>query len=197
MVLNVAIVLMEIVGFCMALSTTGKIAIEYYTEQSNILALVASALFLVFVLTKRKFPKWMVWLKYTATLGLVVTFLVTIFILGPMYEFRYDFLLFHGDLLFFHTFCPIVGVITFVLFDGFGKLSMRDTLLSLLWTVGYAILMIVLNIVGVVSGPYPFLKVTEQSILISLMWITIIFALTFGVSALIRLGKNKVTVSTR
>ncbi|MBR2588924.1 hypothetical protein IKE84_01110 [Candidatus Saccharibacteria bacterium] len=195
LLLNLAIIILEIIGLTIALTTTGKLAIQYYTEQSNILALLASFATLFFLLTKRKPTKWLLWLKYTATLGLAITFLVTIFILGPMFEFRYDYLLFHGSLMFFHTLCPIIGIITFIFADNLGKITMKDTLLSLVWTVGYAIVMIILNILHVLSGPYPFLRVTEQPIYVSILWTIILFSVTFFVSTIMRWGKNRIKTS--
>lgn len=189
--LNLSIIIMEIVGFILNFCESGRIAIEYYTEQSNILALIASSVFLFFLLSKKPAPKWAIWLKYIATLGLAVTFLVTITILGPMYDFKYDFLLFHNALLFQHTLCPILGVICFIFFDKSEKLKMKDVFASLAWTIFYAILMIILNIVGAISGPYPFLKVMEQPVLVSIMWVIVILGMAFLLSSGIRWSKNK------
>ena len=190
--LNISIILMEIIGFILNFCESGRVAVEFYTEQSNILALISSSIFLFFLLTKKATPKWVVWLKYISTLGLAVTFLVTVTILTPMYEFRYDYLLFHNALLFQHTLCPIAGVICFVFFDKIEKLSLKDVFISLVWTIFYAALMIILNILGVIRGPYPFLRVMEQPVLVSIIWVIVIFGMAFLLSSGIRWSKNRV-----
>ncbi|MBP5512370.1 hypothetical protein J6X90_03215 [Candidatus Saccharibacteria bacterium] len=187
--LNLSIVVMEILALLMALAETGRIGIEWYTEESNILALFSSLFFVGYIVSgKKKLPAFLKWLKYTSTLGLTVTFLVTIFVLGPMYNFNYAWLLFHNNLIFHHLLCPIVAFISFIYFDEVGKIEKKDTRLSIIWTLGYAALMIVLNIVGVVDGPYPFLRVMSQPVLVSAFW----FVAIVGMAYLLSIGIRKI-----
>lgn len=189
--LNIAIIALEIVGFTISLVSTGRIGIEWYTEESNILALVAAILYLVAMTSKKKMPEFVRWIKYTAALGLLVTFLVTAFVLAPMYDFNYGYLFFHENLLYHHLICPILAVVAFVGFDEIGKITKRDTKKSMIWTVSYAILMIILNIVQVVEGPYPFLMVLKQPVYMSVIWLLVIVGSAFGLSVLLRIIKNK------
>ncbi len=189
--LNIAIIALEAIGLTLSLVNTGRIGIEWYTEESNILALVAAVLYLVFITSKKKMPEFVRWIKYTAALGLLVTFLVTAFVLAPMYDFNYGYLFFYGSLLYHHLLCPILAVIAFVGFDEVGKLSKEDTKRSMIWTIVYAFLMIVLNIVGVIEGPYPFLMVLKQPIYMSLIWLFVIIGSALGLSTLLRIIKNR------
>ena len=43
-------------------------------------------------------------------------------------------------------------------------------IIGLAFTIIYAIVLITLNILDIISGPYPFLKVKEQSIPMTIMW---------------------------
>lgn len=189
--LNLLIIAMECAGFAMAFAATGRIGIEWYTEESNILALISSLLLIGHTVKGKKLSGVTKWLKYTATLGLVVTFLVTIFVLAPMYNFNYGWLLFHNNLVFHHLLCPIVGFIAFVFFDETGKIKKKDTRLSIIWTLGYAFLMMFLNVIGVVDGPYPFLRVTHQPIYLSIIWFVVIVGTAYLLSIMIRKIKNR------
>lgn len=189
--LNIAIIVLEIVGFTISLVNTGRIGIEWYTEESNLLALVAAVLYLAFMTSKKKMPEFVRWIKYTAALGLLVTFLVTAFVLAPMYNFNYGYLFFHGNLFYHHLICPLLAVLAFVRFDEIGKISKEDTKKSMIWTAAYAVLMIVLNIVGVIEGPYPFLMVLKQPVYMSVIWFFAIVGSAFGLSTALRKIKNR------
>ena len=46
--------------------------------------------------------------------------------------------------------------------------------------------MVTLNILRIYNGPYPFLMVHNQTIIVSIMWVIIIFLLAFLISNMIR-----------
>lgn len=190
--LNILIVLLEIIGFVITYVINKKISIEFYTEDSNILALITSSIFVIYMLNKKEIPRWLKLLKYATTICLSVTFIVVIFILAPMYNFNYPYLLFHNSLLYQHLLCPILSIITFIYFDNLGDFSIKDNFTSLSLTLLYAIILIILNILKLVIGPYPFLMVYEQSILISIIWFIIIFTLAYLIGYMLRvISKNK------
>ena len=191
-VFNLAIVILEIIGLVLTVQESGHVPIEFYTEDSNLLILVVSSLYLYFALAKKKMPKWLVILKQIATVGLAVTFLVVILILAPMYEFNYGYLLFHNTLLYYHTLCPLLGVVTFLWCDQLGKLPKKISFYGLAFTICYAIVMIVLNLLRIVNGPYPFLKVYEQSIMMSVVWTIVILGLAYIISAGLAAGYKRI-----
>lgn len=190
-IFNSLIVLFEIIGIIVVIKTNNRLAIEYYTEDSNILALFSSLLFVVFLLFKSKVPKWLKIFKYATTICLTVTFLVVLFVLAPMYGFNYNYLLLKDGLLYQHLICPILCLISFFFFDDMDKLSLKDNLKGLSFTFIYGIVLVILNILEVVKGPYPFLMVKEQSIFASFIWFIVIDGLAFLISWGIRMLKNK------
>ena len=190
--LNILIVFLEIIGFVITYVINKKISIEFYTEDSNILALITSSIFVIYMLNKKEIPRWLKLLKYATTICLSVTFIVVIFILAPMYNFNYPYLLFHNSLLYQHLLCPILSIITFIYFDNLGDFNIKDNFTSLSLTLLYAIILIILNILKLVIGPYPFLMVYEQSIIISIIWFIIIFTLAYLIGYMLRvISKNK------
>lgn len=191
-VLNLLIVVLEIVGFILTWRANGRIPIEYYTEDSNLLILAVSALYLVFAALKKPMPKWLAAFKHMATVGLAITFLVVIFILAPMYQFNYGYLLFHEAMLYQHTLCPLLGIATFLWCDQLGELPKLSGLRGVSFTIVYAIIMTVLNIIGKVTGPYPFLMVRHQSVLLSIVWAVVIIGLAHIISVSLAVGYRKI-----
>lgn len=185
-VFNSLIVVLEIVGVLVTFSMNKRIGFEFYTEDSNILMLITSLLFLIFTLKNKKIPSQLKMLKYISTICLTVTFLVVVFLLAPMYNFSYRYLLFHGGLLYQHFLCPLLSIITFIFFDNLESYSRKDNFKGLSFTIVYAVVLIILNLLGIVDGPYPFLRVNSQSALMSVIWFIVIMGAAYLIALAIR-----------
>ena len=201
-IFNILIAIFESIGLYLTFKNNGKFGFEFYTEDSNFLALICSTLYVIFLLkNKDKLPKWLKEFKYISTIGLTITFLVVLFVLMPLYHFNYQFLLFKGSLLYHHLICPILAIISFIFFDDVGKLVMKDTLYGLVLTLIYSVVLVTLNILHIVVGPYPFLMVYSQSLYTSIIWFICLTSFSFLISyALMRFymiyrykGNNKKT----
>lgn len=170
-VLSVIIIILEIIALIVCYNSFG-INLAYYTIDSNIFLLISTILYLI---TINNVPKIVQLLKYSSTLSVFITFLVVVFVLYPMYDFNFQFMFLDGPNLYMHVLCPLLAVISFIFFDSNEiENSLKNNLRSLYFTIIYAIILISLNILNVVSGPYPFLKVNQQSPLMSLFWIVLI-----------------------
>ena len=172
LIFNILIVILGIVGLIELYSNTKNIPIEYYTFESNILALATSILYLIF---HKKNYEWLKDLKYISTCCLTVTFLVVIFILAPMDHFNYKFYLFSGAMLYQHTLCPIFAILTYLLFEKRSK----KTYLCLAYTIIYTIIMLILNLTNKIVGPYFFLMVKLQPLYKTIFWFVIIYLLNY------------------
>lgn len=169
--LSIIIIILEIIALIVCYNSFG-INLAYYTIDSNIFLLISTILYL---LTINNVPKIVQLLKYSSTLSVFITFLVVVFVLYPMYNFNFQFLFLDGPNLYMHVLCPILALISFIFFDSNEiENSLKNNLRSLYFTIIYAIILISLNILNVVSGPYPFLKVNQQSPLMSVFWIVLI-----------------------
>jgi len=168
--LSIIIIILEIIALIVCYNSFG-INLAYYTIDSNIFLLISTILYL---LTINNVPKIVQLLKYSSTLSVFITFLV-VFVLYPMYNFNFQFLFLDGPNLYMHVLCPVLALISFIFFDSNEiENSLKNNLRSLYFTIIYAIILISLNILNVVSGPYPFLKVNQQSPLMSVFWIVLI-----------------------
>lgn len=190
-ILNLLIVILEIIGFICVFKYNGNIQFEYYTEDSNIIALFVSFIYAIFLLLNKKIPKWLSMLKYMMTICLTVTFLVVIFVLIPMADFNFFHYMFDGALLYQHTFCPILAIITFIFFDELSNYNLKDNIIGLSLTFLYSLILVPLNIMDIVVGPYPFLMVKNQTILASIIWFIILNSLSFIIAFGLRKFRKK------
>ncbi|MDD4291126.1 MAG: hypothetical protein PHX51_02650 [Clostridia bacterium] len=192
---NVLIVLFEIIAFIMSFRASGWEALTYYTQDSNLLALFSCAIFTVFAaqtLKGKPLPQWVFMLRYMATCMLAVTFIVVIFVLIPMFGFDQAlFLLFGDSMLFMHTLCPIISVLSFVLLEPQPRCRRSQIFVALIPSGMYAVIVIILNITRTMHGPYPFLYIYEQSAFMSVVWFVVIFAITALLSLALWAGNRK------
>ena len=165
-ILNLALVIFGIIGFYTLFRDGKGINTVYYTEDSNILAIVSSLIFVVYLIANKKIPRWLKLFKYVTTLGLTVTMLVSIIVLVPLYNWDYYGLLIVDPMEYLHLICPTISLVTFLFFDGLGKFDKKDAVFGLSFTILYSIVIIPLNIFKVITGPYPFLHLYEQTVFV-------------------------------
>ena len=184
LIFNYLIIVLEIYALIAITREQGYLPIEYYTVDSNIFALITSLLFVIF---HKKNYTWVRDLKYISTVCLTVTFLVVIFILTPFANFRYyDFML-KGVLLYHHTLCPIFAILTYMLYE---KRSTK-TPLCLVFTIIYTIVLVILNLMDKIVGPYFFLMVKQNSIPKTIFWVIIIYSLNYLIGLFLTKFKYK------
>lgn len=185
LILNLIIVLLELLGFGYTLYKQHYIALEYYTNDSNLITLIGSLLFIVFYKRKKEFIKD---IRFLSTVLLTITFLVVVFILCPMYNFNYKLLMFTDTFFIYHTLCPILCFISYIFFEEGSK----KKYLGLMFTILYSIVLITLNFINIVDGPYPFLRVRVQSPIMIITWGTIIIGSSYLIGILLyKLNKQK------
>ena len=184
-ILNALIVLFELYSLTLLFHNEGRVVIEYYTVESNILALISSTAFLIYLVRNEKINKFVKVLKYVSTVALVITFIVVIFVLLPMFDFNYQFLLLDGVMLYHHVLCPALAFISFVWFDDLGKYKKKDVYYPVIFTLLYGFVMIMLNFLLVVDGPYPFLRVYELGMLHSIIWFLLLIGICYLLSRVV------------
>jgi hypothetical protein len=178
--INILIVIAEILGLILSIKPHGWGMYKYYTQDSNLFALIVCAIYSVHtvLLIKNKIseiPKWLRALKYIATCCLAVTLIVVIFILAPMSgEGGLKVFLFSGSMLYYHLICPVAAIIVFIFFEEGLELNTKNAFLAMIPTITYAAIFLTLNIMKVLEGPYPFLYVYEQPFYMSVIWFVVI-----------------------
>lgn len=188
LILNLILVILEIIGLILCLDALGCIDFTYYTIDSNIFLLVSSILYLF----SRKNPSKIVqFFRYSSTLSVMITFLVVIFVLYPMLDFNFQYLFLAGPNPYMHVLCPLIALVSFLFFEKNEiENNLKNNFRSLYFTLIYAVILISLNILRIVNGPYPFLKVYEQSVLMSIIWIVAILGFALILSNILLMVKE-------
>lgn len=181
---DILIIVLEIIGLAISTINHGLGQFVYYTQDSNYVLLICTAIHLFFLLKDGKVPDFAARLKYTAACLTTVTLLVVIFVLAPIYHMLI-WLLVSGAMLYQHTLCPLLAIISFLAFDRWQP-SRSDVRFALIPTGVYAVVLITLNFLRVVKGPYPFLYVYEQPWYMSVVWAIVIIGAAYGIAAGLR-----------
>lgn len=179
-IFNGLIVIMEIIslimGFLLRWNEYKLKAFLFYTQDSNLFALIACSVMTfsqIRCLSKKQItaPKYACRMKYMAACALSLTFLVVLFILIPLAGFdSFSDKLFADTKLYHHFLCPILTVISFLYFEDYHDLTLKDATYAIIPTFTYALIMIMLNILHIIDGPYPYLRVYNQPIYMSIFW---------------------------
>lgn len=168
-------------------------AFQYYTMDSNIFAAITSIFLIFALLSKGEVSKKIRNFRYYSTCCVTVTFIVVITILVPIDGWHtLTTRLFKGTDLWLHTVGPLLNIFSFLFLEGSAELDKKENLKALIPTLIYAVIAIALNLARVIYGPYVFLKVYEQGVLMTFVWIVLISALVYGIAFLLKLGNTKI-----
>lgn len=179
---NLTIVYLESVAMPISWEVGGTLVFTMYTELSNLFNLVVCALVaacqLVGIVTGRELPLWGKRLKFLSASCLTMTFLTVVLILAPMYEDGngWYIMLFTSSMLYHHFLNPVLAMLSFLVLEREPRLPLRTVPLALVPTIVYGVYDLWGNLTGVIDGPYPFMRVQNQTIAESLTW----FALILG-----------------
>lgn len=184
-IINILIIIMELFAFLVCYKESGFACFKYYTQDSNLFLMFTSLLYVISLLIcDKKIPHFVSLLKYAATTSVVITFLTVVTILAPVMG-GYKAMLLDGTMLIHHLICPIFGFVTFVFFEKHNLNGLKDALISMIFTCLYGVAAVTLNVLKIMDGPYPFLKVYDQTILMSIFWLILMMGSSYLITVLI------------
>ena len=184
-IINILIIIMELFAFLVCYKESGFACFEYYTQDSNLFLMFTSLLYIISLLIcDKKIPHFVSLLKYAATTSVVITFLTVVTILAPVMG-GYKAMLLDGTMLIHHLICPIFAFVTFVFFEKHNLNGLKDALISMIFTCLYGVVAVTLNVLKIMDGPYPFLKVYDQTILMSIFWLILMMGSSYLITVLI------------
>ena len=152
-----------------------KRTLIFYTQLSNVTALVSAVLLLV-----TGGGAFVTGLRYLAVCMLVMTFLVTVCVLVPAVKDIHMLLLSRTG-FFLHVVCPFLNTASYILLEN--HVSAGWIGVPPFVTLTYGLIMIRLNIKRVVDGPYPFFRVYHQSRTATVLWVAVLFAVIITIAA--------------
>ncbi|MGI6108700.1 MAG: hypothetical protein ACOYB8_02480 [Eubacteriaceae bacterium] len=177
LILNLAVVIMEIRAAWLAFLQQGFYVFLFYTNLSNFLALFASLVTVIYAILclrqqRNCIPDWVGMLDYMTVCGLTITFLVVVTVLAPMNGVEgYVNMMLRGPMFYHHLLCPVILFFSYILLGPESSLpAEKARLIAMIPTTLYAVVMILLNILKVTDGPYPFLRVWNQPFYASVLW---------------------------
>ena len=170
--------------------TESKIeAFKFFTVDSNVLMGLGAIVFAYFdylVLSKKKkeIPKGVYLLKHIATVGVVLTFVVTAFYLAPFSDYSYfDF--FKNSNLFFHLIVPVLSTIVYIFYEG-NKQDKKAVFYGIIPMIIYAIYYIIVYLMNCNSNApkdsYDWYGLISNDIFKSITSIFVMLALTYLIS---------------
>ncbi len=174
------------------LIASGLSAFKYFTVDSNIIAGIASLIMIIYehqVISKKRkiIPKYVYVFKYISTVAVMLTFIVTLFYLAPIFGSKFYTLYLNTNLL-FHLIVPILCLISFIRYEK-GYINFKDTFLGLIPMGIYAIYYVINILVHLNNGQidkvydwYSFVIGGPLTIIIAVLIITCI---TYLISYLI------------
>ncbi|WP_242651587.1 hypothetical protein [Oribacterium sp. oral taxon 078] len=200
---NLLLLLAELIVANSAFHSEGLRTLRFYTTDSNLFSGAVSLLYCFFSLRRLNqsgkgvlaralsgkggrpgFPGWLLSLRYLASCCLMLTFFVVFFVLAPEKGYLYEFT--EGTKSLSHLIAPLLSLFSLLLFERGGEIPRSMPLLALLLTLFYGLPILALNGIGLVDGPYSFLKIREQAPGKTLFWFIVILSGNFLIAAGIR-----------
>ncbi len=172
-ILNLTVVIFELIAFARVHKSRDlKRGMIFYTQLSNLLALVSSLLLVI--MGQRTFVEVF---RYLSVSMLVMTFFVTAFILVPM-SGKLKELMFTDSGLYHHLLVPVLSTVSWLFAED--RVSPAWIWLPIAVTLIYGFTMLYLNAIGKVDGPYPFFRVGKLGAKKTVLWMC---ALTLAISS--------------
>lgn len=195
LIVNLLIVALEIVGVVLSVQKYGLGVFQFYTENSNYFALIVSAIFCVACIVSLArhipIPNWVHILRYIATACLTLTFIVISFILSPLYPANFVGWLFKGSGLYQHFLCPLISIISFVFIENYLRLPKKTVWIALAPTLVYGVVCVLLNLLKLMTGPYPFFYVYLLPLYISIPSLVGMILLSLSIAFVLYKVNNK------
>lgn len=149
----------------------------FYTQLSNLAALLSACLLLT-----AGGQAWITAFRYLSVCMLIMTFIVTVFVLLPL-SHDAQTLLWSRAGFFLHVAGPFLNLLSYRLYEAHAGPEMM--IFPPLVTLLYGVIMLYLNYREIIDGPYPFLRVHKQSRLATALWIIVLLAAMTMISMLV------------
>ena len=194
---NATIVFMELIGVILSLKRRGVGAFLFYTENVNYFTLLVSLWFVLEYLIKQKTSKIVNCFRFISSVCLAVTFVMVTTILIPMFPESFMFMMFEDSNLYQHFLCPTISILSLILFENKNKLHKTNIIFALIPTLVYGIVMVTLNLLKVIAGPYPFFYLYQIRWYLSIPWLIGVLLIVVAIDLFVFWLHNKKFLSKK
>lgn len=162
-VLNAFIVLFSIIGLILKFDESKVDYCFTFSFYTYILTIIINFIYLFqkvrYIKKEEEVSKNIEYNKYIVTTMQTLIMIYWVVFVAPLAgnDFLAEFL-FKGGSLFLHVLCPIISIITLLCYDDL-VIKKKDSLTALIPTVCYGALIIILNLIHALIGPYGFFEV--------------------------------------
>jgi len=175
-----------------ALIAFGFAYLRYYTVISNALFTLVSLALLILLIMMRagkitRIPRAVLMIKYISASMLSVTFWIVLVMLAPRLGIVF---LFSGANFWYHLIIPFISIGEFILLDRFGKISFKETFLTLIPTLLYAAVYITNVAVNGRTPKNDFYGILNWGLPVGILILLLILAINWGSALLLRSGRN-------
>lgn len=84
LIINLLLIILEIIGFVLVFNELGIKSLEYYTEDSNLLLLISSVIFLIYISKNRELPAWFNSFRYVSVVSTTLTLIIVVTVLSVL-----------------------------------------------------------------------------------------------------------------
>jgi len=192
LILNIAAFVCGSVGIIFRLSHSLTDFFLYYTQISNVAAVISSAIYIACFRTgEGKLRTFVTCSRYLSACMLTMTFMVVVCIFVPFGTPETTRrLLGSVNGIMHHIVCPVISVVSYVVFER-GVRSKRAFLLPFIATAIYAFTVYALNFLRLAPAPYPFFEVYEHPVIELVLWFVGLMGLVSGIAVLVMWGNHK------
>ena len=193
--INVILVLLELNILSYRVCTSGVLILasrfQFYAHYSNVLILLSSVGLITGLVCQLRGKREHIWypvrlLRYMAVSSALLVMVVVILFILPLEGFSHvSTILFGGSHFYEYIACPLLAYLSFVMLGDVNDYGKREMIIASFPAFIYSVVMFVLNAIGVISGPYVFLRVREQSAGMTIFWFIVGNALSYVVSAVL------------
>jgi len=196
---NIGIIISVIIGIILIGQRDGLALFKWYTVLCNIFTGIIALLFVIYssigIAKKVENPVWLEKFRYFSTCTVTLTIVVVATILAPSKNpGGHKTMMLESFGLYLHTICPLLSIISLLVFEQ-PKITFKDTLFAILPTLSYAVVLIILNVADVLTGPYFFLQVKKQGPLMTVVWTIVLstaaYIFNIGIFFILKLINKK------
>ena len=200
-IMNIALVISVFVALALSYQVRGMAMFTYYTQLSNLYGLIACLVCAIceirYLMHGTELSRGVKLLKYSATCCLAMTFFVVLTILAPMVSASqgngYYTLFLTGVLPVTHLVSPLLAFFSYVLFEYDRNMTLRESMVGVYPTIAYAAVAYPCNILRIWDGPYPFLKVLDMPLWMSILFFILLLVMALAICQGIRLLAKKLS----
>lgn len=192
-ILNILVVLIEMHSFFVSLFVKPDFSISYfgyYTHISGTMALFSSLLVAIeltreFANAGYRIRTAFMKFRYVAVCMQAMTMFVVFLVILPSDIRKGTFSLYRYANVGEYAVCPVLSIISMIVFGDCRGVTEKDAFIAFIPTFVYGVVVGLLNVLGVVDGPYDFVRARILGVGRSLFWLLVMNGMAYAINSLL------------